>query len=119
MKYLLKAKNTALKYNISSYLTMAFFISIIFCIFAYAFYIGSIWLQYDFYNSIFARSYTMGDIVAGFYGVLFGLRSFDKAINNIKYMREGKVAGKLVFDIIDRVPQINQYDPNASEFDSI
>jgi hypothetical protein len=49
--------------------------------------------------------------MACFYGVLFGLRSIEWASNNIKYLREGKIAGKIVFDIIDRVPKVNQDDP--------
>jgi hypothetical protein len=88
-KYLLKAKNAAIKYNISSYMIISFLIFIIYCILAYAFYIGSIWLQYDFYNSNFGRLYTIGDIIAAFYGVLFGLKSMERATNNIKYVREG------------------------------
>jgi hypothetical protein len=38
---------------------------------------------------MFGRPYTVGDIIAAFYGVLFGLKSMERATNNIKYVREG------------------------------
>ena len=38
---------------------------------------------------------------------------------SLKAVQEGKVAGKAVFDIIDRVPNIQQNDPKAKVLDKI
>ena len=42
-----------------------------------------------------------------FFGVVFGMFSLGMATPNIKSVSEGMAAGKMAFDIIDRVPAIN------------
>ena len=81
--------------------------------YAYAFFLGSIWIQYDIYNSVFGRPYKSGDIIACFFGVIFGLFSIGLATPNIKAVNEGKTAGKMAFDIIERVPKIQQDESNS------
>jgi hypothetical protein len=86
---------------------MAFFFSSIFGIYAYSFYMGSIWIYKGFYNDTFDRIYSAGDILSCFFGVVFGMFSMGMATPNIKAVTEGRVAGKMAFDIIDRVPDID------------
>lgn len=44
--------------------------------------------------------------MACFFGIVFGMFSLGLAGPNIKAVAEGKAAGKVAFDIIDRVPSI-------------
>ena len=92
---------------------MALFISLIFFNYAYAFYLGSVWIYNDIYNSIFERVYSAGDILSCFFGVIFGMFSMGMATPNMKAVTEGRVAGKMAYDIIDRKPLIDQDDPQA------
>ena len=85
---------------------MAAFFLVMLLVYAYAFYIGMIFIYYDINNTIFDRQYTAGDILACFFGVLFGIFSLGMASPNIKAITEGLVAGKMAFDIIDRKPNI-------------
>jgi len=51
---------------------------IIFCIyatFAYAFWIGGIFIRAQVENTILGRPYQAGDIIACFFGVVFGIFS--------------------------------------------
>jgi hypothetical protein len=86
---------------------MAFFMSIIFGTYAYAFYMGSIWIEHEIWNHTFKRPYAAGDVLSCFFGVVFGMFSMGIATPNMKAVIEGRAAGKMAFDIIDRVPAIN------------
>ena len=48
-----------------------------------------------------------------FFGIVFGMFSIGMATPNMKAVIEGRAAGKMAFDIIDRKPTIDQ-DDNAS-----
>lgn len=97
---------------------MALFFASIFGTYAYAFYMGSVWIYNDFWNDTFERYYSAGDILSCFFGVIFGMFSVGLAAPNIKAVAEGRVAGKFTFDIIDRVPQIDQDKP-GKDVDSL
>jgi len=81
---------------------MAFFFSIIFGSYAYAFYLGSVWIEHDIYNHTYKRPYRAGEIMSCFFGVVFGMFSLGTATPNIKAVIEGRAAGKMAFDIIER-----------------
>lgn len=87
--------------------SMALFFASIFATYAYSFYMGSIWIYNDIYNQTFGHIYTAGDVLSCFFGVIFGMFSVGLATPNIKAVTEGRVAGKLAFDIIDRQPAID------------
>jgi ATP-binding cassette, subfamily B (MDR/TAP), member 1 len=106
-KYLMRAKIAGVKTHCKSAFTMAIFFASIFGTYAYAFYLGSVWIYYDFKNDTFDRVYSAGDILSCFFGVIFGMFSMGLAAPNIKAVTEGRVAGKLAFDIIDRKPAID------------
>lgn len=93
--------------------------SIIFATYAYAFYMGSIWIEKDIYNNTYKRGYTAGEILSCFFGVVFGMFSMGMATPNIKAVIEGKAAGKMAFDIIEREPKIDQDDPNGKILSNI
>ena len=86
---------------------MAIFFASIFGTYAYSFYMGSVWIYKDFKNHTFDRAYSAGDILSCFFGVVFGMLSVGMASPNIKAVTEGRVAGKMAFDIIDRKPNID------------
>lgn len=80
---------------------------------------GSVWIYKEFRNDTFNRTYTAGDILSCFFGVVFGMFSMGMATPNLKAVTEGKVAGKMAFDIINRVPSILQDDPKAKKLETI
>ncbi len=45
--------------------------------------------------------------------------SVGMATPNLKAVAEGRVAGKMAFDVIDRIPQIKQDDPTAQKIGEI
>lgn len=51
--------------------------------------------------------------MACFFGIVFGVFSLGMGTPNIKAITEGKVAGKIAYDIIDRKPKILLDDPEA------
>ncbi len=75
--------------------------------YAYSFFMGSIWIYYEIRNDTFNRNYTAGDVLSCFFGVVFGMFSVGMAAPNIKSVAEGTAAGKMVYDIIDRKPDID------------
>lgn len=57
-------------------------------------------------NSNSGKLYTSGDILACFLGIVYGVFSLGLAAPNFKALTEGKVAGKMAYDIIERTPKI-------------
>lgn len=79
----------------------------IFATYAYSFFMGSVWIYHSIYNQTFNRTYTAGDVLSCFFGIVFGMFSMGMATPNIKAVTEGQAAGKMAFDIIDRKPKID------------
>lgn len=109
-KYLNRAKEAGVRTHCKGSLAIALFFASIFGTYAYAFYMGSVWIYKGFSNDAFNRVYSAGDILSCFFGVVFGMFSVGMATPNIKAVAEGKVAGKMAFDIINRKPTIDQDD---------
>jgi ATP-binding cassette subfamily B (MDR/TAP) protein 1 len=75
--------------------------------YAYAFYTGSWLIQKQVINSSNKNiPYSAGDVMSCFFGVIFGVMSIGMATANIKAVAEGKVAGKMAYEIIERIPKI-------------
>ena len=106
-KYLNRARDAGIRTHCRGAFAMGIFFASTFGMYAYAFYLGSIWIQYNIYNYTFYRTYTAGDILSCFFGVIFGMMSVGLAAPNLKAVADGRVAGKLAFDIIDRKPAID------------
>ena len=90
--------------QVKNSLVMAFFFLAITWSYAYAFYMGSVFIYFRVNNDIYDRVYSAGDVLSCFFGVIFGMFSLGMASPNIKAVNEGKVAGKMAYDIIDREP---------------
>jgi ATP-binding cassette subfamily B (MDR/TAP) protein 1 len=101
-KYLSRARTVGIKTHCKVSFAMAISFASIFGTYAYAFYMGSVWIHDEFENKTFNRKYSSGDILTCFFGTIFGLMSIGLATPNIKAVTEGKVAAKMAFDIIER-----------------
>ena len=64
-------------------------------------------------NDNTGKLYSSGDILACFLGIVYGVFSLGLAAPNVQSLTEGRVAGKMAFDVIDRLPSIPLNDPNA------
>lgn len=98
---------------------IAFFFFTIFGTYAYAFYMGSVWIEKDFYNPLYDRPYSSGEVLSCFFGIIFGMMSMGMATPNIRAVVEGRVAGKMAYDIIDRKPLINSDESGTKIVDQI
>ena len=78
--------------------------------YAYAFFMGGLWIYKGYWNHAFDREYEAGDILTCFFGVLFGMFSLGMSAPNIKAVAAGMAAGRMVYDIIDRKPAIDSQD---------
>jgi ATP-binding cassette, subfamily B (MDR/TAP), member 1 len=111
-KYLNRARVTGIKTHFKSALTIGGFFFAMFSYYAYAFYTGSYLVTEHVINSRTHEIYNGGDIIACFFGIVFGVFSLGAATPNIKAITEGTVAGKMAYDIIDRKPKILLDEPN-------
>ena len=88
-------------------MSLGFFMFVIYLAYSYAFLIGGIWVDKEIWNHANDRPYQAGDSISVFFGVLFGLFALAAAGPGFNTLAEGKAAGKLAFDVIDRQPHIN------------
>lgn len=87
--------------------------------YSYSFYVGSYFITKKVPNLNDESIYTGGDIISCFLGVIYGIMSLGTASPNFKAITEGRVAGKLAYDIIDRAPKILLDDPKSKVLDKI
>lgn len=70
--------------------------------YAYFFILDGIWVNERIWNHAYGRAYEAGDAISIFFVVLFSCFSLNNIIPHFNAIAEGKVAGKLVYDVIDR-----------------
>ncbi len=87
--------------------------------YSYSFFVGSFMVTDQVRNGNFDRNYTSGDIMACFLGLVYGIFSLGLATPNFKALTEGRVAGKMAYDIIERTPTIKLDDPLAKSVDDL
>jgi len=87
-----------------------------FCLYAYSFYFGGL-LVWQKVERLPGEVYTGGIIIAVIFSVIFGTTTLAGATPHIAAFSEGKVAGKLAFEVIDHVPTINVNEPGSKDFD--
>jgi len=110
-RHLARARDTGIKTHVKSSTALASFFFVLFGYYGYGFYTGSWLITKKVENSNSKELYNVGDILACFFGIVFGVMSLGFAAPQLKSITEGKVAGKMAYDIIDRVPQIKIDDP--------
>jgi len=106
-RHLLRAKATGVKTHLKTAMALASFMFVIFGYYAYGFYTGSWLITKRVTNTNNGEFYTIGDILACFFGIVFGVMSLGMASPQLKSITEGKVAGKMAYDIIERKPEIS------------
>jgi len=114
-QYLERVRTTSIKQGVSVGLSLGFFFFCIYLCYAYAFFIGSIFVDKEIWNGAEGRPYLAGDCIAVFFGVLIGLFSLGGAGPAITSVNMAKAAGKTAFDVMDRKPTILQDDPSAAK----
>lgn len=114
---LVKARKSGIKNHCQSAANLGFFLSITFFQNAFAFYVGSFFVQEQIKNENTGKAYTAGDILTCFYGILWGFQVLGMASPNLKAISEAKIAGKRTFDIIERVPQIRDLDEKGTKIE--
>jgi ATP-binding cassette, subfamily B (MDR/TAP), member 1 len=119
LRYLNLSKKQGIKSHFMLALIIALLWLVIYCCYAYAFWISSLFVEKQIFNTFQNRVYTAGDALPCFFGVLIGLFSLAGLSPSIKAVNEGKVAGKFISDVIERMPTINQDNDMAKtiEFD--
>jgi hypothetical protein len=84
-----KARAAGIKTHCRSSLVMSLFFVAIFGTYAYAFFMGRVWIYNEINNDTFDEPYTAGDVLSCFFGVVFGMFSIGMAGPNIKAVVEG------------------------------
>jgi len=74
--------------------------------YGYSFIVGGYFIREDFQNDSFDRVYTPGDILAIFFGVIFGFFALGGVGPALQEVNQGRAAAKHAYDIIDRKPAI-------------
>lgn len=78
----------------------------IFMYYTYTFFIGSIFIQRGLHNSKSGETYSAEDILCILIAFITGFVTLVGALPNIQSIMATKVAGKYIFDVIDRESQI-------------
>lgn len=112
-RFLARVTEAGIKSGCATGFSMGFFFFCVYLAYGYSFAVGAVWVDKEFPNSVEDRPYLAGDILAVFFGVLFGLFSLGGAGPSITAVNVAKAAGKSAFDVIDRPPMIKQDDKDA------
>jgi hypothetical protein len=80
-KYLIRAKDASILNHLFNALGLGFMFMIIYSCYAYAFYIGSLFVEHQVWNSGRNRPYQGGDSIGCFFAVLIGLFSIAMITN--------------------------------------
>jgi ABC-type multidrug transport system fused ATPase/permease subunit len=75
--------------------------------------LGGIFVTQDVHNDVADRGYTPGDIIAIFFGIMFGAFSLSIAGPNFKSVTRGRQAAYAALETINRQPTIMIDDPSA------
>ena len=108
------ARIVGIKFHFFSGLGYALNNSSFLILFTASLFFGSLMVTNNVYNHNKRRDYTGGDIVAIFFGIIFGAFSLGIAAPNFKSVTKGRQALKCVLDIINREPEIKLDDPDAA-----
>ena len=101
-KYLMRAKKTGIKTHLFGSLCIGGFFATLYGYYCYSFFVGSYMITAKRTNTNSGKDYSSGDIMACFLGLVYGIFSLGLATPNFKALSEGRIAGKMAYDIIDR-----------------
>lgn len=95
------------------------FFLVLYGFYTFAFYVGSYMVTNKVINTNSGDIYSSGDIMACFLGLVYGVFSLGLATPNFKALTEGRVAGKMAYDVIERVATIPLDDEKATKLNDL
>lgn len=104
--YIGEAMRISLSYSKFVGFAMGFIFCSMFLDYALSFWFGSTLIENKTMNAISGVPYTVGDVLVIFFAILIGGFSLGQAAPCIEKFAKGKTAGFRVFEILDRVPKI-------------
>ena len=78
----------------------------IFLFYAYSLYVGSYFIYVDKYNSVTGKSYDQKDVLSVVIALITGFVGVIAALPNVQSLMQAKTFGKMVFDVIEKQPEI-------------
>lgn len=118
-KYLLRSKNMANKTGWKQAMVSGILMSCFFFFYAYCFYFGGYLRSEEIENSkVFAEEgkksiYTGGVVITCLFCLIMAVVRVATIGQYMKHVNDAKVAGRMAFDIIDHVPDVNPNSPGA------
>ena len=98
----MRARNTGIRIHLLGAIKIAGFFTVLYCYYAYSLFTGSFMITGRVNNSGTGKTYTAGDIMSCFLGLVYGIFSLAIVIPNFKALNEARIAGKLAYDIIEK-----------------
>jgi hypothetical protein len=80
--------------------------SSVFLFYTYAFLVGSFLIQNQVINNKSEQAYTGSDILTVIVSLITGFMTLISALPSFQNVMAAKVVGRIIFDVIDRVPKI-------------
>ena len=115
MKYIHEFNSVAVSSSIRAGISFGVLFLAIYFGYTYAFFIGSIWVDNEFWNHTYDRPYQPGDVISVFFGVLFGMFALGGLGPNIVAFAQAKAAGYKAYSVIDRVSPIDTDSKEARD----
>lgn len=114
-KYLSRTRTVGKKIAMKKGVGNAMLFMLIYAFYAYAFF----WGGYLRYNLVMNgdKLYTGGAVIGILFCVLFGAFNMGAAGPHFAAVAEGKIGGKLAFEVIDHVPSVEPDDKSAKYLD--
>lgn len=99
-------------------LTIGIFKFVIFLYYVYAIYIASIYLEKGYGNPNYGyKKYETGTLLTIFISFMTGMLMIFGLTPNIQAVIKARVVGKVIFDVIDRVPEIRDHEKCSDNFE--
>lgn len=107
-KYLEVSRKVGIKSAFKQAIFSTAFTCCFYWYYTYMFAMAAVFIKHQIHNPLYDRPYHPGDIMACFFGMIFGVMSLAQLAPQIAEIGRGKSSGKLAFDIIERQPKIDQ-----------
>jgi len=104
-KYLERTREAGKKIAFKTAIGQSLLMGVFFAFYAYAFYFGA-WLL-DSGKEAQSKEYSGGVVVTIMFSVIIGIFYLGGVGPHLKAISEAQVAGRLAFNVIDRVPKVN------------
>lgn len=97
---------------------MGVFKFVIFGYYVYSFYIATIYIEKGFTNpSNHYEKYDTGQLLSVLISFMTGMMQIFGLTPNVQALIKARVVGKVIFDVIDRVPEIKDHEKCMENFE--